>query len=429
MQIVMSRKELDRVELIVSVVSGDLSQGEAASLMNLSPRQVRRLVRRFERSGAEGLAHRSRGKPSNRGIAESVRAEVVEFMKDAQFEDYGPTLLSEAVAEERGIIISRETMRQWMIAENRWTPRKAKVHHRQWRERKACYGQMVQMDTSIHDWLEGRGDTVVLIAIIDDATSDLFCRFFPTDSTATNMTLLRDYIRRHGRPRSLYVDKASHFMTSRPATPDEQRAGKQAQTQIQRALEELDIEHITAHSPQAKGRVERLFKTLQDRLVKGMRRAQITTLEQANDYLEKVFLPMWKHRFTCEPREAANAHCSHKGFNLNAIFSRQDVRHVADDYTFSLNGQRFQIQKRSIRAGLRRSKVIIEQRLDGSFRVRWRGRYLRVTPLPEHEAKTKPKPPRPKADLKQPKTKPGPDHPWRRRKLPLAAAPSATTRK
>jgi hypothetical protein len=249
---------------------------------------------------------------------------------------------------------------------------------------------MVQMDTSIHDWFEGRGEQAVLIAMIDDATSELYCRFFPTDSTATNMTMLRDYIRRYGRPRSLYVDKASHFMTTRHPTPEEQRAGKAAQTQIQRALEALDIAHISAHSPQAKGRVERCFGTLQDRLVKELRRANISTIEQANAYLDKTFLPFWKRRFTQEPREAADGHRCRKGLNLNAIFSHQETRCVQDDYTFSYGNVRYQIHKRSIQAGLRRSRVTIEERLDGTRKVFFRDRYLRYHPIREPSQSTGP---------------------------------------
>jgi len=419
MSIRMSQVELDRVALMGEIGAGRLSQKEAANLLGLSTRQVRRIVRRFQAGGAEGLAHRSRGRPSNRKVSEEIHREVVAFMNEPDFHDYGPTLLTETLAREKGIEVSRETLRQWMIAEGRWVARKAKVQHRQWRERKACFGEMIQMDTSIHDWFEGRGEDAVVIAIIDDATSRLLLRFFPTDSTATNMTLLRDYVRRHGRPRSLYVDKASHFMTSRPSTPEEQRDGKTALTQIQRALQELDIEHIPAHSPQAKGRVERLFRTLQDRLIKEMRRAKISTIEQANAYVEEVFLPLWEERFTRPPRQPANAHRSRKGFALDAIFSRQETRRVSDDYTFLYRSRRIQILNKSIASGLRRSRVTIEERLDGTRKVRWRGRYLRTRTVPPETSKPTARRPSTKAKEKgKPQRrsyKPPRNHPWRRR--------------
>ena len=199
---------------------------------------------------------------------------------------------------------------------------------------------------------------------------------------------------------------------------EEQRAGKGAQTQIQRALEELDIEHISAHLPQAKGRVERCFATLQDRLVKGMRRAKITSIEEANAYLEQAFLPKWKARFTCEAREKANAHRPRKGFDLNAIFSHQKTRCVADDYTISYRGAKYQIQKRSVAAGLHRSRVTIEERLDGTRKVRWRGRYLRWRPLPQHAQRPAPNKAAPDTPGAKVKHKPAANHPWRKKCLP-----------
>ncbi len=423
MEIRMSTKEADRLEWIRDIDQGRLSREEGARLLGISKRQLRRILGRYRKEGPSGLVHRSRGVRSNRRIPDAVRDEVLALLQEEDFHDYGPTLFSETVAEELGHEISRETIRQWMVEQGHWTPRKAKATHRQWRERKACYGQMLQMDTSIHDWFEGRGEEVVLIAMIDDATSRLYCRFFSGDTTAANMTLLRDYIRRYGRPRSLYVDKASHFMVSREPTPDEQRAGKSAQTQIQRALEELDIEHITAHSPQAKGRVERCFRTLQDRLIKKLRRAKIHTIEEANAYLEEVFLPLWEQRFTQEPREAADVHRRRKGLKLDAIFSHQETRRVADDYTFSYKGQHYQILKESVCAGLRRSDLVCEERLDGTFKVCWRGRYLRVKALPGQASKRTPSTktqPR-QAPTNKPRPKPAHNHPWKRRAIPLAA--------
>lgn len=414
MGICMSEKELDRLALVQEIIQGRLSRVEGASLLGISQRHLRRVLRRYEKEGPAGLAHRSRGRASNRRIPLAAKTAALAFMQEEDFHDYGPTLLSETLEKETGLLVSRETMRQWMIAEGRWKPRKARVRHRQWRERHACRGAMSQMDTSIHDWFEGRGEPAVLIAMIDDATSELLCRFHDTDSTATNMRVLREYIRRYGRPRALYADKASHFMTSRAPTVEEQCAGKEAQTQIQRALEELGIEHIAAHSPQAKGRVERCFRTLQDRLVKALRRARIATIEEANAYLDEVFLPLWRQRFTQAPREAADAHRSRNGHDLDAIFSHQETRQVGDDYTFAYRSKRYQIDKHSIQAGLRRSKVIIEERLDGSRKVRWRGRYLRHRELPTHQA-SKPKPaakPRRSASTSTP-NKPDRKHPWR----------------
>lgn len=417
----MSSEEFDRASVIKDVVEGRLTQRQSAELLSRSERQVRRMVRRYRSEGPGGLIHRARGRPSNRRISEEARSQATALMHEEAYGDYGPTLLSEALMQTKGIKLSNETVRRLMIAEGVWEARKAKAHPRQWRERKACFGEMVQMDTSIHDWFEGRGEKAVLIAIIDDATSRLFCRFYPTDSTATNMACLREYIRAYGLPRSLYADRASHFVTTREASIDEQLSGRPAQTQIQRALAELKIEHITAYSPQAKGRVERCFGTLQDRLVKGMRQAGIAAIDEANAYLEQVFLPMWNEQFTCEPEEKVDAHRSTAGFDLDAIFSHQDTRYVCDDYTFSYDSHKCQIEPRSVAAGLRRSRVTIEERLDGTRKVRWRGRYLRWHVLPESSRKKAAKKKRkaePAACGAKTRRRPAPDHPWRRRCLP-----------
>ncbi len=417
----MSSEEFDRASVIREVVEGRLTQHRAADLLSRSDRQVRRMVQRYRSEGPRGLVHRARGRPSNRRISEEARSQATALMHEEAYRDYGPTLLSEALMQLKGIKLSNETVRRLMIAEGLWEPRKAKARPRQWRERKGCLGEMVQMDTSIHDWFEARGETAVLIAIIDDATSRLFCRFYPTDSTATNMACLRGYIRAYGLPRSLYVDRASHFVTTREASVNEQLSGDSAQTQIQRALAELKIEHIMAYSPQAKGRIERCFGTLQDRLVKGMRQAGIAAIDEANAYLEQVFLPMWNERFTCEPRDKFDAHRSPAGIDLDAIFSRQETRCVCDDYTFSYRSHKCQIERCSVAAGLRRSQVIIEERLDGTRKVRWRGRYLRWHVLPEPSRKKAAKKKRkaePAACGAKTRRKPAPDHPWRRRCLP-----------
>ena len=205
-------------------------------------------------------------------------------------------------------------------------------------------------------------------------------RFFPSDSTETNMAAIKGYIKRHGRPLAIYADKASHFLTTKKPSVEEQLNGTPALTQIQRALKELDIEYIAAHSPQAKGRVERCFGTAQDRLVKEFRLNGISTIDQANEFLKKQFIPMWNLRFTVKPAKQADLHRSRKGFDLDAILSRQHIRTVANDYTVSIQNQLFLIHRKEVTAGLRGSKVLMEQRLDGSLRMRWKERYLVFKP-------------------------------------------------
>jgi transposase len=422
MELRMSAKERDRLRIMEQVVNQALKQSEAAVLLGLSERQVRRVLRRYREQGDAGLVHRLRGRPSNRKVPGRLKARALAVLGQQDYADFGPTLASETLAERHGVAVSRETMRQWMLEQGLWQARPAKVHARQWRERRACAGELVQMDTSLHDWFEGRGDTAVLIALIDDAHSRLLCRFYPADTTETNMSLLRDYIARYGRPKAVYADRASHFMTTRQTTPEEDLAAKPAQTQIQRALEELDIAYIAAHSPQAKGRVERLFGTLQDRLVKMLRLEGIATIDDANAYLRKTFIPMWNRRFTCTPQSGVDAHRPRAGFDLAAIWSTQHTRKVTNDYTLSLGGQRLQILKHSIRPGLRGSQVVIEQRLDGTRRIRWRGRYLRYKAIKTRQPQNQrgalavsPDGLRPPSEpTKAQKPKPAHNHPWRR---------------
>ena len=414
----MSQKERDRLKLIQQVAQGQLTQAKAAELLGLTDRQVRRILRRYETQGDIGLIHRSRGRPSKRQVPGALRRKALRGLKREKWRDFGPTFAAEKLAQHDGIVLSRETVRKWMIQEDLWKPRRRKPTHRHWRERKHCPGEMVQMDSSEHDWFEGRGEQAILTSMIDDASSQVFIRFFPSDTTQSNMIMLRDYIRRHGRPLSIYADKASHFMTTRSATVDEELQGIGPQTQIGRALAQLDIEYIPSHSAQSKGRVERGFGTMQDRLVKELRLADISTIQGANEFLEKTFVPSYNQRFTVEPACSIDAHRSIGGHDLEAILSHQEQRVVANDYTIQYHNTRYQIAPESITARLRATKVVVERRLDGTIEVRHGGEYLQCRPLPER--------PKPKADeqearrakrrAQQPREghKPAKDHPWRR---------------
>jgi transposase len=421
MELCMSRKERERLKVVHDLKQGRVKQLQAAKVLGLSPRQVRRLVRRYEQEGDAGLVHRLRGRPSQRKIGLAVCTKAVELMRE-RYGDFGPTLAAEYLAEKHGVAVSRETLRQWLMAAGLWRARPARVRHRQWRERKACWGELVQMDTSIHDWFEGRGETAVLITMIDDATSRTRMQFFPTEGTRSNMALLRAYVKKHGRPVALYVDKASHFKTTRQAHREEALAGREAETQIERALRELGIRSISAHSPQAKGRVERSFGTAQDRLVKGLRVAGVRTIAEANRYLERTFLPLWNRRFTVRPASTANAHRPLDGYDANAILSVQERRTVANDYTVRHHGQRYQIERKEIRAGLRGASVVMEERLDGRLRIRWRKGYLTYCQVAEGgegknlralAAAVTPFGLRPHSVTAAAKAPP-PDHPWRR---------------
>jgi len=245
-----------------------------------------------------------------------------------------------------------------------------------WRARRARYGELVQWDTSEHDWLEGRGEQLYLIAMIDDATSDLSARFVRHDSTEENLRQLRSYVEQHGRPISVYTDKASLFQVT-PRAIHHRDAPEEQLTQIGRALKELHIEWIAAHSPQAKGRIERAFETAQDRLVKGLRQVGASDLESANRYLQQVYLPLWNRRFRRPPQLAGDAHRGLRpGSNLDSVLSMRASRKVAPDYTVRWEGAIYRVERKQIARGMRGARVLIERRLDGSRWMQWQNRFV-----------------------------------------------------
>jgi hypothetical protein len=381
----MSAKERDRLKVLHEVKQRHITQKQAAAELGLSVRWVRKLLVRLRRRGDGALRHGLRGRASNRKTPEAVKRRAVELYRQQKqaklWHDYGPTLAAEELAEQHGIQVSRETLRQWLIEAKLWRRRRARIEQAHvWRARRARYGELVQWDTSEHDWLEGRGEKLYLIAMIDDATSDLTARFVRHDSTEENLQQLRSYIEQHGRPISVYTDKASLFQVT-PRAIHHRDAPEQQRTQIGRALQELNIEWIAAHSPQAKGRIERAFQTTQDRLVKGLRQVGAKDLETANAYLEKVFLPLWNRRFRREPQLAGDAHLTLlPGTNLDSVLSIRVSRTVAGDYTVRWGGAMFQVQREHISRGLRGARVQLERRLDGSRWMRWRNRFVPLEP-------------------------------------------------
>lgn len=421
MELRMSRKERDRLKVIEPLADGRLTQVQAAALMRLSVRQVRRVLARYRASGDAGLVHRARGRPSNRRIpAATVRRAVA--LIQAGYRDFGPTLAAEMLAERDGILVSREWLRQRMIEARLWHPRRRRVCAHLWRPRRASFGELVQMDASEHAWLEGRGEAEpVLLTMIDDAASRRLLRFFPANTTEANLEMLDRWLRRHGRFLALYADRDSIYHVNRPLTDEEALAGSEAETQFGRALRELDIPYIPASSPQAKGRVERSFGLDQDRLVKGLRLAGARTVEAANRYVEEAYGPMVNARFTVPPASTVDAHRPCRGFALKAILSIQETRTVTNDYTLRYHGQVLQIQRRSVRAGLRGGRVIVEERLNGTRKLRFRGQYLR------YHAIGAPAPATPRAKRKRRRAaasasapsasaaarRPAEDHPWR----------------
>ncbi|MDQ2945837.1 MAG: ISNCY family transposase [Acidobacteriota bacterium] len=379
----MTQKERDRLVALKKAKKKLITQKEVAAEIGVSERQVRRMLQSPKGHGDKAIIHAARGRRSNRKIADQSQQRAIEILSQEMYRGFGPTLAAEYLAKKHKLEVSRETLRGWMIGAKLW---RAKVRHvkkvHTWRTRRSRSGELVQVDTSEHDWLEGRGPKLYLISMIDDATSRMLARFVEHDSTAENMRLLQNYLERHGRPVSLYTDKAALFANLPKAKRGESAGKDRAElppTQIGRALKELEIEWIAAHSPQAKGRVERGFGTAQDRLVKGLRVAQATTLEQANAYLENEFLAWWNQTLTVSPASADNAHRPlGKEHSLAASLSHVETRQVANDYTIRFETKLYQIQRADVRAGLRGGTVRVEQRLDGTLAVRFRDRYLAI---------------------------------------------------
>ena len=383
MELRMSGKERDRLKVMAALAQRRMRQKEASRLLRLSERQARRILARYRAEGDAGLVHRARGRPSNRRLPEALRRRVMGRVV-RQYRDFGPTLAAEKLQERDGLRVSRETLRGWMVAEGVWTPRRPRVEAHLWRPRRPCFGELVQMDTSEHAWFEGRGVAEpVLVKMIDDATSRVRLRFFEADTTKAALEMLGGWLRRYGRMQAIYADRDSIFRVNREPTREEALVGREAETQFGRALRELGIEYIPAGSPQAKGRVERSFQTDQDRLVKELRLRRVRTIEAANAYLDSAYVPMLNRRFAVPAASTVDAHRPLNGHDLGAILSLQTVRTVASDYTVRHGGRRYQVERRSLTGGLRGGKVVVEERLDGSMRLRFRNRYLRwhgVTP-------------------------------------------------
>ena len=390
----MTQADRDRLVTLKKAKKRLITQREAAEELGLSTRQVKRLLYALKKRGDKAVVHGLRGKPSNRRIEEGIEQEAVKILSTPVYEGFGPTLAAEYLGKKHGIEASKETVRKWMIVGKLWRVKKENVKQvHLWRPRRSRFGELVQWDTSGHDWLEGRGEELYLIAMIDDATSRLFARFVRHDSTEENMKLLWSYLEKFGRPLSFYTDKASLFHTAEKHKRDEPGVEKDAvempPTQIGRALRELGITWIGAHSPQAKGRVERNFGTAQDRLVKGMRVAGVKTIEQANEYLTNDYLVWWERELTVEAANGDDAHRRlDKSHNLAASLSHVETRKVRPDYTLRWDGKLYQIERQAVVSGLRGANVRVEQRLDGSLAVRHGERYL---PVEECTVAEKPK--------------------------------------
>jgi transposase len=410
--IMVRQRELKRLHVIRKVMEGTVTQRDAAGLISLTERQIRRIVKRIREEGDEGIRHKSRGRPSKRKLPFKER--IVELYRE-RYPDFGPTLFTEKLQEREGITVSRETVRIWLIQEGEWKKHRKRKAHRQWRERKDHFGEMLQMDGSHHDWFEGRGPRCVLMAYIDDATGRVYARFYDYEGTIPAMDSFKKYIAKYGIPLSVYLDKHTTYKSW--ARKDEFQEAEPV-SQFGRALQELGVKMLYAHSPQAKGRIERLFNTFQDRVVKEMLLKGVSTIGEANRFLAS-YLPVYNRRFSVTPKKNENLHRT-VTVELDTILCIKTERTLKNDHTIQYNGKLYQIDD-----GIRAKRVVVEELIDGRMRIRHGG----VT-VAFHEIVQRPIPPEKERPF-VPKGKghrPPLDHAWRppwfKKSRKAAAGPS-----
>lgn len=377
----MSQRERDRLDWLRRARDRKMTQREAAEKMEVSERWVRKMLVRMKQQGDAVVVHGLRGRASNRKLPTATQQQVLAVLREPDWHDFGPTFAAEQLAKIHKLGVSKETLRKWMIeAEMRKPDHRDRGEVHAWRPRRSGFGELVQGDTSDHDWLEGRGPVRYLVRMIDDATSWSWGRFVERDATPFNMGVLWEYIEKNGRMVDVYTDRAAMFaVTPKSGESREQQRQADRLTQLGRALRELGIGSILALSPQAKGRVERSFRTAQDRLVKQLRLAKISTLEAANAFLEAEYWPEWNESFASPVKDFPNQHRAlNEHLDLAAILCHAEERVIANDYTFSFAGQRYQIAREQAQIGMRRQRLRIELRLDAELKARYQGRYLDI---------------------------------------------------
>jgi len=422
----MSKRERRRLEVFSQVKSGRMTLAGASELLGISYRQAKRVWRRYQAEGDRGLVHGLRGKPSNRQGKAGVKQQVLSRYAKA-YHDYGPTLAAESLAEE-GLEVPVSTLRRWLSESGMWSPRRQRKAHRRRRARKECSGELVQMDGSHHDWFEGRRGWAVLMVMIDDATGRIAARFFEEETQAAAFEMLQRYAQEAGLPQALYVDRAGIYRTDREATPEEILAEKEPQTQFGRAMETLGVRLILARSPQAKGRVERMNGTLQDRLVKALRRRKIKALASANRFLDEEFLAAFNAQFQ---KPAAREEDLHRAVapevDLARVLAVHEERVVQNDWTVRWKNAFLQLGRDSgVQPGQR---ITVCEQIDGRVRLFAGERELRYG-----TTRSEPRPRRERSRRRRGPTKsnqgrkPAATHPWRGRAreqdepLPAAAA-------
>lgn len=406
-------EERERHDSIRSCITGDLTNAEVAARLHITVRQVRRLKRRVETTGAAGVVHAGRGKDSNRKTSDTATSAIITHLTKKECAGFGPTFAQEQLAKKHIAVLSVETVRTIMSAHDLWKPRerRARAVHREWRERRAMRGELVQFDGSYHHWFEDRGEEECLLAAVDDADNTVLAIFEENEGVYAVFRFWDAYFKAHGLPVAIYLDKFSTYKINHKNAVD----NAELMTQFRRAMQELGIEVINANSPQAKGRVERLFGTFQDRLVKEMRLASISDRDTANVFLRNTYLPDHHKRFRVPPRSQGDAHrplTDALSARLPAILSIHSERVVNNDFTIRFKNAWLQlaaVQETTVYKG---DTVTIEERLDGTLHVHLKETYLAYTALPERPEHVRARVTA--LTRERPRIAPPPGHPWRK---------------
>jgi len=413
--LLLNQKERLRLVMMSQVKRKSMTIKEASQALGISYRQSRRIYKRYKEEEDRGLMHRSRGQPSNRRKSAEIREMVLSLYKE-QYWDFGPTLAAEKLRERDGYEVDHETLRRWLLTAGLWKRQRRRAQHRQQRERRAHWGELVQMDGSHHKWFEDRGEERCLMDMVDDATGKALALLSEEETTLAAMKVLWAWVKRYGIPKALYVDFKNVYVTQREPTVEEQLAGELPLTQFGRACQKLGVEIITANSPQAKGRVERKHGVYQDRWVKELRLAGIRDIEGANQSLSG-FTESLNDRFAVAPRGSADFHRPvPPGLDLRKVFCLEEPRTVGNDWVVRYQNRFFQILSQSNLPPARR-RVMVQEHLDGSIHLAYRDREVLFTEI--KELPKKPMVTQQKQQNSQPKRKyvPPSDHPWRRYSL------------
>lgn len=384
--LLMSAQERERLKLFEKVRRGEMSVKEAAESGGLSYRQTRRLYKRYRAGGDRGLVHQGRGRPSNRALSAEFKATVLARYQE-RYPDFGPTLATEKLALD-GHVLDHETLRGWLIKAGLWQKRRKRSRHRSWRERRAHFGELVQLDGSHHKWFEERAPKACLMNMVDDAQGTTLSWLAEEETIFAAMKLLWQWIARYGIPQSLYTDKKNVYVIDEKTREKAADSGAEVFTQFGRACRQLGIKIITAHSPEAKGRVERNHGIYQDRLVKELRLAEISTIEAANQFLQNDYCDQLNERFAVAPRSEVDYHRSAKGYDLASIFCIEEERTLTADWIVRFENQFYQLQPLR-KAQVAKGKVRVRRYLNGELHFCYEGHDLAYTLLPE---RPKPKP-------------------------------------